>query len=225
MLGEQIGQHTGLGEIELLEGKTPVAGKLIQPGHFERDIVIVVQIVDSKHGRAAAKQGRGGVEADETGGEGEWVPLPSEPKLFDLMKLRESGADEILGEWETAVGHYTQIRMDVDREEVETVDGDNYTAEVPSEKLKIVRPFNVGAGMRTVLTLDFDGSKSLIITGKGKALFKPVVKLLMEEKGKEQEEVKKRLKSFWKNSISLKYNCQKSKIRILLCQKAAILVI
>jgi len=89
--------------------------------------------------------------------------------------------EEILGSANITAGKYTQIRVDVDRVEVVTVDGDNFTAEVPSDKLKIVRPFDIKAGMTTVLILDFDGSKSLIITGKGKALFKPVVKLLIDK--------------------------------------------
>jgi len=70
--------------------------------------------------------------------------------------------------------------------EVITTAGDNITAEVPSGKLKIVRPFNVGGGTKTILTLDFDGKKSLILpgkdidTGKQRAIFKPVVRLLVE---------------------------------------------
>ena len=49
--------------------------------------------------------------------------------------------------------------------------------------------------MKTILTLDFDGAKSLILpgkdiaTGKERALFKPVVKLLVEEKAVEGGEV------------------------------------
>lgn len=65
---------------------------------------------------------------------------------------------------------------------VVTTDNVSYTAEVPSEKLKIVGAFNVGSGKTIVLTLDFDGKKSLIRTGSGKFLFKPVVKLLIEGK-------------------------------------------
>jgi len=35
--------------------------------------------------------------------------------------------------------------------------------------------------MTTILTLDFDGDKSLVMTGKeGKFIFKPVVKLIVE---------------------------------------------
>lgn len=119
-------------------------------------------------------------KADETGGEGEWVPLPSEPKLFDLMKLRESGADEILGEWETAVGHYTQIRMDVEVVDA-LIDGERVDVGVvlPSGKLKIVGSFNIEPELETVLVLDFDADKSLVFTGEGKVLFKPVVKLIV----------------------------------------------
>ncbi len=111
-----------------------------------------------------------------------WIPIMGAPPSFDLMSV--IGVEQILGSANITAGSFTQIRMDVDRVEVVTVSGDNFTAEVPGDKLRIVGAFNVQAGVRTVLTLDFDGEKSLIITGKGKALFKPVVKLLVE-KGKE----------------------------------------
>ena len=114
-----------------------------------------------------------------------WIPVIGAPPSFDLMDV--IGVEEVLGSANVTAGKFTQIRMDVDRVEGETGDGDNFTAEVSSGKLKIVRPFNVGAGVTTVLTLDFDGEKSLIVTGKGKALFKPVVKLLIEE-GMEKEQ-------------------------------------
>ena len=78
--------------------------------------------------------------------------------------------------------------MTVERVEVITTNGDNFTAEVPSGKLKIVRPFEVGGGETTVLTLDFDGEKSLVVTGAGKFFFKPVVKLLIEHEDNEDEE-------------------------------------
>jgi len=115
----------------------------------------------------------------------ETIPIPTGNMTFDLMDV--IGVEKVLGSANVTAGKYTQIRMDVDSVEVVTVDGDNFTAEVPSGKLKIVRPFEVGAGVTTVLTLDFDGEKSLIITGKGKAIFKPVVKLLIEKEKAEAE--------------------------------------
>jgi len=63
---------------------------------------------------------------------------------------------------------------------------DNVTADVPSGKLKIVKPFEVKDGWTTILTIDFEGEKSLklpgkdIATGKERALFKPVIKLSVE---------------------------------------------
>ena len=108
-----------------------------------------------------------------------WIPIIGAPPSFDLMDV--IGVEAILGSANITAGSFTQIRMDVDRVEVVTVAGDNFTAEVPGDKLRIVGAFNVGGGKATVLTLDFDGEKSLIVTGKGKALFKPVVKLLIKE--------------------------------------------
>ena len=108
---------------------------------------------------------------------GKWIPIIGAPSSFDLMVVAQVAA--VLGSANVTAGSFTQIRMDVDRVEVVTTSGDNFTAEVPSEKLKIVRPFNVEPRTKTVLTLDFDGEKCLVLTGKGKALFKPVVKLLI----------------------------------------------
>ena len=115
----------------------------------------------------------------------EWIEILDAPPKFDLMEV--IGVEEILGSSDVAAGKYTQIRMNVDKVEVETTAGDNFTAEVPSEKLKIVRSFNVAPGMTTILTLDFDGEKSVII-GKNKVLFKPTVKLLIEEGVKKAKE-------------------------------------
>ena len=115
---------------------------------------------------------------DDTGG---WIPVIDVAISFDLMEV-VNGVEAILGSANVMAGKYTQIRMTVDRVEVITTDGDNFTAEVPSGKLKIVRPFEIGGGETTVLTLDFDGERSLVVTDSGRFFFKPVVKLLIEHK-------------------------------------------
>ena len=126
------------------------------------------------------------IEAHKVAGEeGEWITIIGAPPSFDLLDVL--GVEAVLGAVATEAGSFTQIRMDVTEVEVVTVDGDEITATVPGGKLKIVRPFNVEGGVKTVLTLDFDGDKSLIlqgkdvVTGKERALFKPVVKLLIEK--------------------------------------------
>lgn len=122
--------------------------------------------------------------SEDTGG---WITVIDVATSFDLMEV-VNGVEAILGSANVTAGKYTQIRMTVERVEVITTDGDNFTAEVPSGKLKIVRPFEVGGGETTVLTLDFDGEKSLVVTGAGKFFFKPVVKLLIEHEDNEDEE-------------------------------------
>lgn len=119
----------------------------------------------------------------------EWITISDNISSFDLMEV--IGVEKVLTAVKTQVGSFTQIRMDVTKVEVVTVAGDKFTAEVPSGELKIIRPFNVEGGVKTVLTLDFDGEKSLIVTGKGKALFKPVVKLSIEQEKIKAEEPKK----------------------------------
>ncbi len=112
-------------------------------------------------------------------GEGEWEMLIKEPPIFDLVEIFED--PEVLGSVEIEVGSFTQIRMDVTEVTVVTDEDVEITATVPSEKLKIVRPFSVAEGVTTVLTLDFDGDKCIVFTGEEKVIFKPVVKLLVSE--------------------------------------------
>jgi len=116
-----------------------------------------------------------------------WETIIIDEVTFDLMDV--IGVTAVLGSANVTAGSFTQIRLDVAEVDVVFVTDnitDNVTARVPSEKLKIVRPFTVGGGMTTVLTLDFDGKKSLIlpgkdiVTGKERAIFKPVVHLLVE---------------------------------------------
>ncbi len=111
-----------------------------------------------------------------------WIPVLGAPASFDLMNV--IGVEQILGSANITAGSFTQIRMDVTKVTGLTTNNVSYTAEVPGDKLKIVGAFNVGGGAKTTLTLDFDGEKSLIQTGQGKFLFKPVVKLLVNSTGK-----------------------------------------
>ncbi|MFC1983687.1 DUF4382 domain-containing protein [Chloroflexota bacterium] len=111
-------------------------------------------------------------------GEGEWITILDQEVTFNLFEIIEEA--DILGSEAVTAGKYTQIRMDVIKVEGLTSDDTEYIATVPSGKLKIVRPFEVKDGATTILTLDFDGDKSLVKTGKGKFIFKPVVRLLKE---------------------------------------------
>lgn len=113
-----------------------------------------------------------------------WMPIPirAGSETFDLLKLQ--GVEQVLAVGELEPGTYTQIRMAVDAIEVRYTDqsGTHTTqAELPSGKLKFVRPFAIEAGKITTLTFDFIASKSVVFTGSGKVIFKPVIKLAVSE--------------------------------------------
>ncbi len=95
-----------------------------------------------------------------------WITIIEEEVTFDLFEIIDQAMT--LGSEDVTAGKYTQIRAEVTGVEGLTKAGDPYKAEVPSGTLKFVRPFNVETGITTVLTLDFDGDKSLVMTGKGK---------------------------------------------------------
>ena len=116
---------------------------------------------------------------DESGDNGRWIPveMTEQPFEVNLIELQMSDIEKVLSEEEITTGHYTQIRMDValqsieiDEEEVEDVD-----FVLPGGKLKIVGSFEIGEGQETELVLDFLADKSLVVTGQGKLVFKPVV--------------------------------------------------
>lgn len=118
-----------------------------------------------------------------------WITVLETPASFDLMDVL--GIEQLLGSIDVAPGKYTQIRMDVVEVTGEMTDGTQYTAEVPGDKLRINKPFTVAQGSTTVLTLDFDGEKSLIRTGSGRFMFKPVVHLLVDGKQEMEQETEK----------------------------------
>jgi hypothetical protein len=111
-------------------------------------------------------------QENETG----WLPMKlSGADTFDLLRIK--GLEEVLAAGDLAAGDYTQIRMEVSKVQVTFKDGKTEEATVPSGKLKFVQPFKVAAGKSTVLLFDFDAAKSVNVTGNGKVMFKPVIKL------------------------------------------------
>jgi len=109
---------------------------------------------------------------------GEWIDVEPVVESFDLVTL--VGVEAFLGSVEVEAGSFTQIRVHIDRVEVTPEDSTSQPATVPSGILRIVRPFEVQEGLLTVLTLDFDGDRSIVTTRRGRFIFKPVVRLLVE---------------------------------------------
>ena len=108
---------------------------------------------------------------------GEWTTVAEDPGEFDLKAIE--GIQQYLAGQIVEAGKYTQIRLEVYSVRI-VVGEDEYFAKVPSGKIKLVGNFEIAEDNTTEITLDFNGEKSVNVTGKGDYIFKPVIKLLVE---------------------------------------------
>ena len=151
--------------------------------------MLEIQVTDAppEHGVSAIYVTIANIEVHRSGEDGGWITVLEGNEDFELLEL--IGVVESLCQQEMDVGHYTQIRMDIENVEA-IVDSEVESAEVklPSGKLRAVVSFDINEDKTTAITLDFDAAKSLVFTGEGKVIFKPVVKLIVtyEDENAEQ---------------------------------------
>jgi len=107
-----------------------------------------------------------------------WITVVDSSNIFDLLVVDE--IQKFLGEQLIAAGTYTQIRFDIDKAVV-VAQGEAHVADVPSGKIRFHRPFVVEEGETTVITIDFNGQRSVKVTGEGTFKLDPDVKLLVDE--------------------------------------------
>jgi len=108
---------------------------------------------------------------------GEWITIVNESQTFDLIALQNATA--LFGNATLQAGWYTQIRLNVDQALV-TIDGVQYDLEIPSKKVKLIKPFQVIQNETLTLILDFDIHKSVHQTGSDKYILKPTIKVIQE---------------------------------------------
>ena len=111
-----------------------------------------------------------------SGAGGQWIDIPLSGNVtFDLLQIQ--GILHDLGSANLTAGTYTQVRLEISSVKVGLNGGTPQDATLPSGVLKVVRPFQISANMTTSLTLDFQADKMVTVTGNGKIIVKPVVKL------------------------------------------------
>jgi hypothetical protein len=105
-----------------------------------------------------------------------WIDLVTDPVTFDLVAVVD--IEKSLGITKLPAGHYGQLRMDIVKAIAVNDSDEEIVVTVPSSSLRLVSGFKVPTEGSVVLTLDFDANASLIETGPGKLIFKPVLQLL-----------------------------------------------
>ncbi|KQW90095.1 hypothetical protein ASC94_20345 [Massilia sp. Root418] len=118
-----------------------------------------------------------------------WSDITLSPaRKINLLNLT-NGTLDALGQTSLAAGHYTQLRLVLDPNTgnglANSVVPSGGTAEVSLETpsavqsgIKLTNEFDVAAGQRVDLVLDFDACKSVVTRGNGKYALKPVVKVI-----------------------------------------------
>ena len=119
------------------------------------------------------------VHKDE-GVEGEWISLPlhKTPYTIDLLQFAEGKTTSLVPPVKLEPGRYTQVRVGVTRATI-VISGVAYSVQIPSENLKTDQEFEftMTGGGRVDLTVDFDLSQSMMVTGSGNFKLKPVLHL------------------------------------------------
>ncbi len=115
--------------------------------------------------------------------DGQWMTVDIEPRVYDLLQLN-NGAEALLAEAEVEAGDLNAVRVILGSDNKVVVDGDTLDLFVPSGSqsgLKIKINEDIDAGEEYELIIDFDASKSIVVTGNDKYILKPVIRVDLVE--------------------------------------------
>jgi hypothetical protein len=108
-----------------------------------------------------------------------WVTIGEPDEVYNLLDL-VNGNIVTLGENEVEGGRYNQVRLILgENNTVVNHDGETFELNTPSAQqsgLKLNIHSDLEAGVRYVLMLDFDASKSIVVTGNQDYILKPVIR-------------------------------------------------
>lgn len=119
-----------------------------------------------------------------------WSEITLSPaRKINLLNLT-NGVLEDLGQTSLPAGHYTQLRLVLSANtgtlaNSVVLSGTTTTAEIPlvtpsavQSGIKLINEFDVAAGQRVDLVLDFDALKSIVLRGNGTYALKPVIRVV-----------------------------------------------
>lgn len=115
--------------------------------------------------------------------EGEWVYVDIDPTVYDILQL-QNGTEAVLADVDIEVGDLEEVRLILGDNNKVVVDGDTLDMTVPSGKssgLKVKVDGDIEEGADYELVIDFDAAKSIVHTGSGKYLLKPVIRVKLME--------------------------------------------
>lgn len=108
-----------------------------------------------------------------------WTVISDSLRTINLLNLTNGNFD-ILGRHRLDVGRYTQIRLKIGTGSNVVVNGQTYPLNIPSGSqsgLKLNHQFDIEADALYELTLDFDASRSIHVTGNNQYQMRPVIRV------------------------------------------------
>ncbi|MCU7493484.1 MAG: DUF4382 domain-containing protein [Ignavibacteria bacterium] len=118
--------------------------------------------------------------SDTSSSAGSWLVVKDSTMNIDLVQLR-NGVTALLGNAPLPAGQYSQIRLIIGPGSYVTDEnGTRHDLTIPSGSqtgLKLNNSFTLQDGVTYELTLDFDASKSIVVTGNNSYKLKPVIRV------------------------------------------------
>lgn len=109
-----------------------------------------------------------------------WVALNVKPGIYNLLDLT-NGKDTLIANGQVAVGKVSQIRLILGNNNTVVIDSQTYALSTPSAQqsgLKLNVSATLVAGIDYNMLIDFDADKSIVKTGNGKYILKPVIRVV-----------------------------------------------
>jgi hypothetical protein len=141
----------------------------------------VVRLTDSPGDYEAVNIDILSVEVHSDNGDG-WTTLDSNADVYDLLTLT-NGVETVIANDVLPAGRVSQLRLILGNNNSVVVDGETFDLTVPSGSesgLKLQINADLIEGITYSVLLDFDAAKSIVATGSGKYILKPVVKTITE---------------------------------------------
>lgn len=110
---------------------------------------------------------------------GGWYTISRSTAQYNLLAYA-NGRDTVIAEGSIPAAYYSQMRLYIGNGSHVIRDGVRSPLEVPSGSqsgLKLNIQATILAGVKYELMLDFDAGRSIVVTGNGRYLLKPVIKV------------------------------------------------
>lgn len=120
------------------------------------------------------------VEINSGEGNSGWTSLNVESGVYNILKLT-NGLDTLLASAELPAGRISQIRLVLGSNNTVKVGGVTKPLSTPSAQqsgLKLNLQTVLTEGITYTITLDFDAARSIVVTGNGTYILKPVIRAL-----------------------------------------------